>query len=237
MACAGNFSRRNFLGIALGGLILPSANAHTERTHLVDLQTVCGRMVAMDNWRSRSLLGYSVKRRYSLRHGESPDAAEMLVSVQYTYPGYKSFEVISEKNCGFLQERIFRRVMNAEIQAARDDKRDSTRILPRNYDFEVLGMEAIADRPAYVLRMKPKRKHRFLVDGKIWVDQQDAAVVRIDGVIDTSSFWVRSFHMLQNYEKVGAYWLVASNQNEASVRLLGEASLDIQYFDYQIRSV
>ncbi len=193
-------------------------------------------MAAADQWRTENLAGYSVKRRYTLCHGGSSSGAEMVVKLDYTYPGHKNFEVISVKNSGFLQDRIFRRAMDAEVEAARDGTRDSTRILPRNYAFEPMGSDVVNDRPAYVMRIKPRGKHPFRVDGKVWIDRKDAAVVRIEGDIDTNSFWVRSIHMVQAYRRVGPYWLVAFDKNEASVRVLGEANLTIECFDYQLRS-
>jgi hypothetical protein len=236
MSSPGKFSRRRFTEMALGGLALPAVVLCSEPQQPVEIQRVCERMVAMDKWRTRTLMGYSVMRRYTLKLGINATGAEMLVKVEYTYPGYKSFQVISEKNSGLLEDQIFHRVMSVEMQAARDDLRDRTRITPLNYDFDVLGTENLEGRPSYVMRMKPKRKRRYLVDGKMWVDIRDAAVARIDGEILTSSFWVRSSHMVQSYERVGPYWLVTSNQNDASVRFLGEAHLHIEYFDYQLRS-
>lgn len=222
--------------MALGALALPAGLLRAAPKQPPDLQRVCQRLLAMDNWRTTNLLGYSGMRRYSLGRGSSGECAEMVVKVEYTYPGHKSFQVVSEKNCGPMHEQAFRRVMNAELQAARDDIRDSTRILPRNYDFEMLGAEELEGRPSYLIRIRPKRKQRFLVDGKIWVDAQDAAVARIDGEVAASSFWVRSSHMIQRYRKIGPYWLVASNHNDAKVRWLGEVRLGIEYFDYQLHS-
>jgi hypothetical protein len=236
MSSLGKFSRRHFAGMALGGLALPATLLRSESKPPVEIQRVCERMAAMDQWRTKTLLGYSVTRRYTLKLGSSATCAEMLVKVEYTHPGHKSFQVISQKNCGMLDDRIFHRVMNVEIQAARDDIRDSTRIIPLNYDFEALGTAELEGRASYVIRMRPKRRERYLVDGRIWVDMKDAAVARLDGEVATSSFWVRSSHMIQSYERVGPYWLVMFNQNDATVRILGDAQLRIEYFDYRLRS-
>ncbi len=217
--------------MALGGMALRVAAG--EPGSRFDLHNVCERMVAEDKWRTESLLGYTVKRRYCLTLGSSEKCAEMRVKVEYAYPGRKTFEVISKTNTGYLEDRIFHQVMNGEIQA---DMRDGVRVLPCNYDFQVLGTEEMAGRAAYLIRMKPRWKRPLLVDGKAWVDMKDAAVTRLDGEVASSSFWVRSFHMEQAYERVGAYWLVSSIRNRANVRLLGEARLDIDCSDYQLRA-
>ena len=222
--------------MALGGIALPPAIMRSEARKPPEAQAVCDRMVEMDKWRTDTLRGYSGMRLYTLSYGGSRNPAEMLVSVEYAYPGRKTFHVVSQKNSGVVQERIFRRVMDAELAATRDEIRDSARITPRNYDFAVVGADNLDSRPAYVLRLIPKRKQWFLVDGKIWVDKADAAVTRIDGEVATGSFWVRTAHMVQCYARIGPYWLVSSSQNSANVRFLGEAHLNIEYFDYRLRS-
>ena len=219
--------------MALGSLVVSSLRAQENR--VPELNAVCSRMVAMDKWRTETLLGYSVTRRYTLQYGGSADSAEMLVELEYSHPGHKIFKVLSAKNAGLMQEHIFRRAMDAEVQADRDDIRDSTRILPRNYDFAVLGSEDVKGRAAYLIKMKPKRKQRFSVDGRIWVDMKDAAVARIDGEVATKSFWVRRFHLVQSYQRIGPYWLAASTRNHAHVRFFGEAQLNIENFDYKLR--
>ena len=228
------FSRRRFGALALAPL--GRAIFGSEHKQTLPLDPICGRMTELDDWRARTLLGYSCARRYTLRHGNSGEPAEMVVQVEYACPGRKSFQTISQKNAGFLEDQIFRRLLHAEIQAARDNIRDSTRIVPANYDFAVLGIEALDGRSSYVIRVRPRRKERLLVDGKIWVDSEYAAVARVEGRIDTGSFWVRNAHTVQSYSRIGPYWLAASNQSDANVRILGEVRLRIDCFDYHLRT-
>lgn len=219
--------------MALGGLALPAMGDEPDQRLS---QAVCARMAAADRWRTETLLGYSVMRRYRLSLGGSSTCAEMLLRVEFTYPGQKNLQVISQTNCGPLEDRIFHHLMNAEIQAARDEARDGTSIVPCNYEFEMQGTEDVAGRAAYVIRLKPRRKQRFLVDGKMWVDTEDAAITRLDGEVVAGSFWLHSFHMVQAYERVGPYWLVASIHNDANVRFLGQAQLNVEFSDYRLRS-
>ena len=238
MASGTKFSRREFTALAVGALVLPRALAENgEAGGGSDLQSVSDRMVAADKWRNETLLSYSVERHYCLTLGNSRRCAEMRVRVEYVSPDRKTFEVISKTNSGYLEDRVFRQAMSAEVAAAREDGRGpGTRILPCNYDFQVIGTEQMAGRPNYVIRMTPKRKQRYLADGKIWVDIQDAAVTRMDGEVASNSFWVRSFHMVQSYERVGRYWLLGSIHNNANVRFWGDARLDIENGPYQFRS-
>lgn len=220
--------------MALGVFALPAAGAEPDRAF--DLPSVCRRMVAEDKWRTETLLGYSVERSYRLKLGDSSQPAEIRVKLEYSYPDRKRFEILSRKNCGYIEDRIFHQALNGEIEAARPDVCARTRILPCNYDFQMLGTADMAGRENYVFRMKPRRKQRFLVDGRAWVDARDAEVTRMDGEVAFSTFWVRSFHMVQTYQRVDGYWMLASIRNNATVRLLGRASMDIENFNYQLRS-
>jgi hypothetical protein len=232
--CA-QISRRTFIGMAVGQAVLRAASP-AGRGGTGSAEELCSRLADIDGWRTNSLAGYSVRRRYTLSHPGSQTPAETIVQLDYSYPGHKSFRVISENNCSYLEKRILHRVLNAEVQAASDHVRDRTKIAAHNYEFDLLGTDDLDGRASYVIRIIPTRRERFLVDGKIWVDSQDIAITRIEGEAIADSFWVHTFHILQRYQRVGPYWLPAFTRNDASVRILGEARLDIESFEYQLRS-
>lgn len=221
--------------MALGGLVLRATRLAASPTAGFDIHSVCDRMLERDRWRNSTLLSYSVSRRYTLNTSHSGQPSEMLVRLDYTQPGRKTFQVLSQKNCGLLANVVFRDVMDAEVEASRDDIRDSVRMTPDNYQFQALGTDNLDGRSAYVLRATPRRKQRFLVDGRIWVDMNDAALARVEGKAETSSIWVRSFHVVQDYARFGPYWLVTSTRNDASVRFWGHACLKIDNFDYKLQ--
>jgi hypothetical protein len=234
MASPGILSRRHFVGIALGGLGLRASMLRAEPGQTLNVQAICDRVLAMDDWRTNTLLNYSATRRYCLRLGASDESAEMLVKLEYTYPGHKHFEMLSETNCGFIQKHVLLRLIDEESQTASPSVHDNIRINPRNYDFALQDTTELGGRPAYVIRIRPRRKQRFLVDGQIWVDAEDAAVARVDGYISIASFWVSRSHIVQSYQKIGPYWLIASNRNDAHARGLGEVHLNVECFDYHI---
>jgi hypothetical protein len=144
-------------------------------------------------------------------------------------------QVLWEDGSHTLRTRVLQKVLDAEVEAAGDNLREQTRITTRNYTFKPVRREEIDGRPAYVYDLTPKRKCRFLMRGRVWVDEADAAVVRIEAEpIETTSFWVKRVHIVQQYRKVGDFWLAASSQTDADVRLFGPAHLSIDYEDYQV---
>jgi hypothetical protein len=102
-----------------------------------------------------------------------------------------------------------------------------------NYEFEVLRAEAVSGRRAYVLNVKPKRKEKYLFQGLIWVDAEDYALVRAEGSpAKNPSFWTKSTHFVQLYQKNGPLWFPLSTQSVTEARLFGTTDVNIEYFDY-----
>jgi hypothetical protein len=80
----------------------------------------------------------------------------------------------------------------------------------------------------------PKTRNKFLYRGKIWVDAQDFAVVRIGEPGKNPSFWIKKTEIVHQYVKVNDFWLPSENHTESLIRLGGRATLTIEYRDYKI---
>src|SRR5258708_359992 len=81
------------------------------------------------------------------------------------------------------------------------------------------------------------RTYRVGYHGRIWVDAEDFAVVRLEAQPAKSpSFWTKNSEVVQVYMKVSDFWLPARNHSIAAIRLGGRAELTIQYNNYQITS-
>lgn len=81
-------------------------------------------------------------------------------------------------------------------------------------------------------------KSKLLYRGRIWVDAEDFAVVRIEAApAKNPSFWTKETRIEQLYAKVGDFWLPVSNRSSSATRLGGHAEFTIDYQDYQITAV
>ena len=97
----------------------------------------------------------------------------------------------------------------------------------------LIGTEMVADRPAYVLETHPKRKEKYLFRGRIWVDTEDYALVRAEGSpAKNPSFWTKSTHFVQVYQKHGSLWFPRSTQSVTDAVIFGATDVNIEYFDY-----
>ncbi len=86
---------------------------------------------------------------------------------------------------------------------------------------------------AYVLEVRPKRNEKNLFRGRIWVDAEDYALARAEGnPAKKPSFWTKSIHFVQVYEKRGPLWFPLSTQSVTEAHLFGTTDVNIEYFDY-----
>src|SRR5258708_23717266 len=185
-------------------------------------------MGSRDLQRQVSMEGYAGTRRYVLENQHLHKRAEMLVQVQGDPDGTKHFEVVSEEGWKAAQKHVLRKMLESESDTSRPDICAKTKLNPENYDFEVIGTEPVADRTAYVLEIKPKRREKYLFRGRIWVDTEDYALVRADGnPAKTPSVWTKTVHFLQAYQKSEPFWFPLTTESVPHPPLFGTTNLSI----------
>lgn len=159
----------------------------------------------------------------------------MTVAVKYRAPGTKEFSILSEKGSRLLNERVLQKLLQGEKEALTDDNQARVALNKDNYDFALAGYEILPTGPCYVLSVQPLTKNKLLYRGRIWVDTEDFAVVRIEATpAKNPSFWIKETKIEQNYAKVGRFWLPLSNRSSSTTRFGGHADLSIDYKDYWI---
>jgi hypothetical protein len=194
---------------------------------------IVARMLAHDGQRQAALHGYTGYRRYVLENRAHHKQAEMLVRMICRGDGSKQFEVVSASGWGGARKHVFPRLLEAEIDAARPGLRDRSRITPDNYTFEKAGTEDVRGRSAYVISIEPKTQNKYLARGRIWVDAEEYAIVRVEGEpAKNPSFWLKSVHFVHNYDKNGPFWFPVSDRSVTDVRVFGATEMTIEYFDY-----
>jgi hypothetical protein len=224
--------KNHFLLAAL--LLLPaSAAAADESPSLPTAEEIVARMGSRDLQRQVSTEGYAGMRRYVLDNRHYHKRAEMLVQVQGDPDGTKHFEVVSEEGWKAAHKHVLRKMLESESETSHPEARAKARINPENYDFKFAGTEEIDGRTAYVLEVSPKRKEKYLFRGRIWVDAEDYALARAEGhPAKNPSFWTKSTHFVQIYQKSGPLWFPRSTQSVTEAHIFGTTDVNIEYFDY-----
>jgi hypothetical protein len=209
----------------------PTFGAPPEMT----LQKILELMSRNETASELQLQHYTSTRSYHLYNRRFRKTAEMTVKVTFRYPGNKEFEVVSESGPSVVRQRVLRRMLESEAEAARDEARRLNQITPTNYDFRLVGLDSDGGRPAYVLEAVPKTKSQYLMRGEVWVDTEDFAVSKVVGrPAKSPSFWIPESRFVYRYAKFGCFWLPVSMESEADVRVFGHTAVQIRYTDYQI---
>ncbi|MGA2592234.1 MAG: hypothetical protein ABSH32_20170 [Bryobacteraceae bacterium] len=195
---------------------------------------VLERMVQADNDRVAALAGYSGVRHYRFENKKSNKHAELTVRMSCGSDGVKTFEVVGESGSGFVRTYILRKMIEAEAESSQKGERKENRIIPENYDFRLIGTEALDGRDSYVLEINPKKPTKFSIRGRIWVDAQDFAIAQVEGQpAKNPSFWIRSVKVVQRYGRTDQFWLPALNHSVAQARIFGATEVVIEYSDYK----
>ncbi len=190
--------------------------------------------------RARALGAYHATRVYRLDYRGFPSSrnAEMIVDVDYRSPATKIFSIRTESGSHFLVEKVFQKMLQSEKEALTEENQARVALNRDNYRFTLSGSESLPTGLAYILSVVPRTSNKLLYRGRIWVDAEDFAVVRIDAMpAKNPSFWTKETRIEQVYVKVGNFWLPLSNRSTSAIRLGGRANFSIDYQDYQIRAV
>jgi hypothetical protein len=202
---------------------------------------IVARMLEKNQERLAALEAYESERTYRVEFtgtgGEHN--AEITVHAEYSGPDRKRLTVVSESGSKFLCEKVLRKLVESEQEAAAQSNRMQTSLSPENYEAELAGEETVATPGgtvrAWVLRVTPKVDNKFTYRGKVWVSEDDYAVVRIQGEPAKSpSWWIDRASFESVYMRRGDVWLPARNVSSSHVRIGGEATLTIEYGSYPV---
>ena len=220
--------------LLIPGILFSSALA-SEVSRPLTLQEVVRQMDERDRALSASLVQYTCLRRYMLNNRRFHQTAELRVRITYSSSGHKPFEVLSERGLSVIRQRVLRRMLEAEEEASRGEMRARTRITPLNYDFQLLGSEMQQGRLAYVLEVTPKSVGKFLLRGRIWIDSEEFAIVRVEATpAQKPSALIYNIHVVQQYAKVGPVWLPLYNRSMSDSFIFGYTDVTIDSSDYQV---
>ena len=199
---------------------------------------VVDNLVRKNQERAQALLHSEATRVYRLvYHGLPSDRdAEMTVLATYDWPSSKNFKIISQSGSKLIQNRVFKKLLESEKEAAQPATSALTQLNRDNYNFALVSYyEPTNGRGQYVLRVEPKSRSKYVYRGQVWVDGMDFAVTRIEAEpAENPSFWTKRSEIHHEYEKVQDFWLPAKNESVSYIRLGGRATLTIEYKDYRV---
>jgi hypothetical protein len=161
--------------------------------------------------------------------------AKTVVLAQYQAPGSKTFVTISEEGSRIVRRHVFKGLMDSETETAAGRSHRDSSIGPANYAFDLLGEEDLDGYHCFVVEATPRRKDKYLFEGKIWIDTQYFAIVKIAGrPAKNPSFWITRVDFVRRYQKIGEFWLPLEDESVTHVRIYGKKILTIHHGDYRV---
>jgi hypothetical protein len=167
-------------------------------------------LVGMNLRRAQALHSYQGTRIYRVEYRGflSAASAEMVVDVRYRAPGTKEFTIRSSTGSKLIFDKVLKKLLQAEQDALAAEAQRGAALNCENYEFTMVGYESTPFRSMYILVVEPRTKNKFLFRGRVWVDADDFAVVRLEAEpAKNPSFWTKDSLIEQSYVKVSDFWL------------------------------
>ncbi len=139
--------------------------------------------------------------------------------MEFRAPDKKTFVVTSENGSGLIRRLALNPLISSEIETASGKEHHDSAIAPDNYTLTLLGGQQVGPHRCFVMQAVPKRKDKYLFEGKLWIDVEDYAVVRIEGhPAKKLSFWIERADFVRQYQKIGGFWLPQRDETPIPIR-------------------
>lgn len=185
--------------------------------------------------RKAALVDYASTRTYQVLDLKGKVHAEEIGRMEFHAPDQKKFVTTSEKGSLIVRRMALNPLIASEIEAAAGKAHHDSNISADNYSLVLLGEQQVGPYRCFVARAEPKRRDKYLFEGKLWVDVNDYAIVRIEGhPAKKLSFWIERADFVRQYQKIGPFWLPEKDETFVRVRLYGSKVLTIDHRDYVV---
>jgi hypothetical protein len=138
-----------------------------------------------------------------------------------------TFQVVSEEGSPLIRRRVLIAALEAEQKSQTGSDRSEAALTAANYDF--LDVKATSQHLVQV-DVSPKRKHVMRLNGSVFLEEESADLVRIEGELSKRpSFWTRKVQITREYRRIdGVHVPVAMNSN-ADVLVVGASNFSMTF--------
>ena len=208
-----------------------SYGAHTALTG----DDIIATMVERNRVRNEHLQRYSAVRTYEIKNLPGKLAAQAVVRVDYEAPDKKTFHKTSESGSVIVRHLVFDRLIQSEGETSSGREHHDSAITEANYAFALVGEQDLGPYHCFVLTATPKRKDKYLFKGKIWIDQVDFAIVKIEGQpAKKPSFWINQADFVREYQRIDGFWLPLRDETFVEVKIYGRKVFTVDHQQYVI---
>lgn len=140
--------------------------------------------------------------------------------------GFK-YEIVREGGSEYIRNKVLLPVLENEARLFATGAASRSALTSENY--ELLDGEPVE--PGVVkLLARPKRREVALVDGALFVTEEEADLLRVEGRLAKSpSFWIKRVDVVRRYGRVGGMRVPVRLDSVAQMRLAGLSTLSMTY--------
>jgi hypothetical protein len=197
---------------------------------LPSAQDIVDRMMLRNAWQDENLVEFRALRKFYASNVRFKADSTMYVQTVFRRPDQLQSTVKSQQGSTFIRTRVFDKILEAESETRAKKDKQQVDIIPVNYDFALVGSEDCEGRPCYRMRISPKRRDKYSLDGEVWIDAEDYSIVRLHGVpARRPSIWTLKTEIDRRYTKVAGIWLPERMDSSSNIVVAGHSVLSIEY--------
>jgi len=184
-------------------------------------------VAAMQKFLARSTAAHEYRASRRLEASGSGQRAWLDVETGFTLASGFQYEVKDEGGSGYIRGRVLRSLLDEEQRLIARGQQALVALSTDNYAFtpERVNEEGLA-----VVEMRPLRKDKSLIAGRIFLTRTDGDLVRMEGrLVKNPSFWTRRVDMVRSYRRINGVLMPVSLETTGQLRLLGSSALRMTY--------
>ena len=176
------------------------------------------------------LTTYRGTRRLEGRNEKFNVSAWMEIATELSADGFH-YRVLREGGSDLIRGRVFRAMLANEEQIFATGDAARSAISSNNYE---LTPGDSAEPGLVKLFARPKRKDVTLIDGAVYITDNDADLVRVEGrLAKAPSFWTRRVDVVKQYTRVAGLRVPVRIESVAQIRFAGTSTMTMTY-DYEM---
>ncbi len=194
------------------------------------LEELLNRMMARNEWQDHALLEFRAHRKFYAANTRFRTDSTMHVQTVFRRPDNVQSTVTSHEGSNLIRSRVFDKILEAETETRAKKDKQQVDITPANYNFALAGTEDCGGRSCFRLKISPKRRDKYSLDGEIWLDGEDFSIVRMHGSpAKRPSIWTHNTEIDRRYKKVAGIWLPERMDSSSNIMIAGHSVLSIEY--------
>jgi hypothetical protein len=169
---------------------------------------------------------YRALRRLDARNLHFGASAWMDVWTDADATGGFRYQVASEGGSAYIRRKVFLAALDGEQKMWREGEPQRAQLNLTNYLIQDQGVsDGLAS-----LAITPRRKDVLLIDGWLFVKQDDGDLVRIEGHLSkVPSLWTRHVEIVRRYGRIQGVHVPIEIDSVAQVLIAGRSTFSMTY--------